>query len=62
MLQYLLNNWKDILMAVVGIDYALLLVFPQTTGVGGVLAKIGQVISDVLKGAGVNPPAPPAKA
>lgn len=60
MLAWIIANWKDALMVIIGVDYALLLVFPKTTGVGGVLSKIGEVISDILKGAGVTPPAPPA--
>ena len=44
-MQFLIDHWKDILLAILGIDAALLPLFPQN----GVLLKIKDVLSGVAK-------------
>lgn len=51
-MQWLMQNWAMVATVLLGISEALAVVFPASTGVGGILAGVIKV----LKGAGVKPP------
>jgi hypothetical protein len=53
---WLMANWGMIATVLLGISEALAVVFPSSTGFGGILAGIIKF----LQGLGAQPPAPPA--